>query len=98
MAHKHYADILVAPVISEKSNDKMIDLNKYTFTVAPSATKNDVARAITEKFEVKVVSVNLINLPRKPKKAGRYKFQSDLRRRAIITLAQGDRIAELTEV
>jgi large subunit ribosomal protein L23 len=98
MAHKHYADVLVAPVVSEKTNDRMIDLNKYTFAVDQRATKTDVARAIAEKFDVKVLDVNLINLPRKPKRAGRYKFQSDLRRRAIITLAEGERIAELTEV
>jgi large subunit ribosomal protein L23 len=96
-AGKHYADVLVAPLISEKSNDLMIDMNKYVFTVAPRATKNDVARAISEKYNVAVKHVNLINLPGKPKRVGRYKFESQIRRKAVITLAPGEKIADLTE-
>lgn len=96
-AGKHYADVLVTPLISEKSNDQMIDLNKYVFKVASGATKKDVARAISEKYGVRVESVNLMNLPGKPKRVGRYRFQSQVRRKAVITLAQGERIADLTE-
>lgn len=96
-AGKHYADVLVAPLISEKSNDMMIDLNKYVFKVAARATKNDVARAISEKYNVAVQDVNLINLPGKPKRVGRYKYESQTRRKAIVTLADGERIAELNE-
>jgi large subunit ribosomal protein L23 len=97
MPGKHYADVLVTPKISEKSNDEMIDKNQYTFVVAPDATKSDVRRAITEKYGVQVLSVNMINLPRKPKRWGRFNFEAHKRRKAIVTLAQGDRIPDLTE-
>jgi large subunit ribosomal protein L23 len=97
MPGKHYADVLVAPLISEKSNDLMIDLNKYVFAVAPRATKTDVANAIKEKYNVAVRDVNLINLPGKPKRVGRYKFESQVRRKAVITLAPGEMIADLNE-
>ena len=97
MAEFHYADILVCPVVTEKSNDLMIGLNKYVFTVSPRATKTDVRRAVSERFNVKVAGVNLINLPRKPKRAGTHKFKTNIRRKAIVTLVEGERIAELSE-
>jgi large subunit ribosomal protein L23 len=97
MAGKHYADVLVAPKVSEKSNDLMIDMNQYTFIVAQGATKTDVRRAIMEKYGVTVTNVSLINLPRKPKRFGRHSFMSDKRRKAVIKLAEGDRISDLTE-
>ncbi len=97
MAEFHFADILVCPVVTEKSNDLMIELNKYVFTVSQRATKTDVRRAVSERFDVKVINVNLINLPRKPKRAGMHKFQTGIRRKAIVTLAEGERIPELSE-
>lgn len=97
MAEFHYADVLVCPVITEKSNDLMIELGKYVFTVTSRATKTDVRRAVSERFNVKVASVNLINLPRKPKRAGTHKFKTNIRRKAIVTLAPGERIPELSE-
>ena len=96
-AGKHYADVLVAPKISEKANDVMIELNQYVFEVAQGATKTDVRRAIVEKYGVVVLGVNMINLPRKPKRAGRHAYMTDKRRKAVITLAEGERIPDLTE-
>ena len=94
---KHFADVLIAPKLSEKSNDAMIELNQYTFEITAGSTKPDVRRAISEKYGVTVVDVNLINLPRKIKRAGRFEYQTAKRRKAIITLAAGERIADLTE-
>lgn len=93
----HFADILVAPVISERTNDLMIQENKYVFMVTERATKCDVKRAISERFNVKVLDVNIINLPRKPKRAGRHNYMSAKRRKAIVSLAEGERIRELSE-
>jgi large subunit ribosomal protein L23 len=97
MAEFHYADILVAPVISERTNELMNTENKYVFLITPKATKTDVKRAITERFKVAVDTVNIINLPRKPKRLGRRQYMTPVRRKAIIKLAEGQQIAELNE-
>lgn len=97
MAEFHYADILVGPVITEKSNDLMIDLNKYVFAISAKATKNDVKRAVADKFKVTVADVNFVTLPRKPKRAGMRRYKTHVRRKAVVTLAEGQRIPELSE-
>jgi len=82
---KDYRDVLVAPVVSEKSYG-LLDENKYTFLVAPDANK-------TEKvFGVKVLSVNTMNRQGKNK---RTRFGDGKRKdtkRAIVHVAAGDRI------
>jgi len=97
MSGFHYADILVGPVITEKSNDLMIEQNKYVFAVSNKATKNDIKRAVAYKFNVQVADVNVVRLPRKPKRAGMRKYVTQIRRKAIVTLAPGERIPELSE-
>jgi large subunit ribosomal protein L23 len=97
MSGFHYADILIAPIISEKSNEMMMEYNKYMFHITPRATKIDVKRAVSERFGVDVESVRIINLPRKPKYAGRYRFKTGKRRKAIVTLGEGQHIPELSE-
>jgi large subunit ribosomal protein L23 len=97
MSEFHYADVLIGPVITEKSNDQMIELNKYVFAISSRATKNDVRRAVAEKFDVQVANVNIITLPRKPKRAGMRKYQTKVRRKAVVTLVEGQRIPELSE-
>jgi large subunit ribosomal protein L23 len=93
----HFADILVAPVLSERTNDLMINENKYVFMVTERATKTDVRRAVSERFKVNVKDVNIINLPRKPKRAGRFSYMTGKRRKAIVSLVEGERIMELNE-
>ena len=93
----HYADVLITPVVSEKTNEMMVKENKYVFVVAPRATKVDIRRAVSERFNVRVAKVNLVNLPRKPKRFGRHAFLSDRRRKAIVTLAEGQGIPELSQ-
>lgn len=97
MAEFHYADVLIAPIISEKSNEMMIELNKYMFHVSARSTKTDIRRAVNERFGVDVKCVHLINLPRKPKRAGRHQYLTGKRRKAIVTLIEGQSIPELSE-
>ena len=97
MAEFHYADILVAPVISERTNMLMEGQNKYVFLITTKATKNDVRRAVSERFKVEVGDVNIINLPRKPKRLGRRAYLTAVRRKAIVQVLGGQRIMELTE-
>jgi large subunit ribosomal protein L23 len=96
MGEFHYADILIAPVISERTNLLMESQNKYVFLITPRATKTDVRRAISERFKVEVGTVNIINLPRKPKRVGRRQYMTPVRRKAIVQVL-GKPIAELTE-
>jgi large subunit ribosomal protein L23 len=84
-------DILLAPVVSEKSYG-LLDENKYTFLVRPDANKTAIKQAVEKIFGVKVVSVNTINRPGKRKRT-RYGYgkRKDTKR-AIVSLAEGDRI------
>ncbi|HIW30634.1 MAG TPA: 50S ribosomal protein L23 [Candidatus Luteococcus avicola] len=88
---RDHRDILLAPVVSEKSYG-LLDENKYTFLVAPQANKTEIKIAVEKVFGVKVVSVNTIN--RQGKKR-RTRFGIGKRpdtKRAIVTVAEGQRI------
>jgi large subunit ribosomal protein L23 len=84
-------DILLKPVISEKSY-RLADEGKYTFLVAPGTNKTQIRQAVEEVFRVKVTSVNTVN---RPGKRRRTRFGWGRRpdtKRAIVGLAEGDRI------
>ena len=55
---KYLEDVLIQPLISEKSYDRIADSNSYTFFVHTSSTKPEIKRAVEEIFEVDVLSVN----------------------------------------
>ncbi|GAA2719870.1 50S ribosomal protein L23 [Cellulomonas aerilata] len=81
-------DILIAPVVSEKSYG-LLDEGKYTFVVDPRANKTEIKIAIEQVFSVKVESVNTIN---RKGKTRRTKFGMGKRKdtkRAIVTLREG---------
>ena len=84
-------DIIIRPVISEKSYD-MIAHNRYTFEVAKSARKPQIAAAITEIFGVTVTSVNTINVTGKPRRVRVAKGKTRDWKKAIVTLKEGDTI------
>ncbi len=84
-------DILIAPVISEKSYS-LLDENKYTFLVAPDANKTQIKLAVQDVFGVTVTSVNTHN---REGKRVRTRFGYGRRvatKRAIVTVAAGERI------
>jgi large subunit ribosomal protein L23 len=84
-------DILIRPVISEKSY-RLVDDGKYTFIVAPSANKTQIRQAVEQVFHVRVTGVNTVN---RPGKRRRTRFGWGTRahtKRAIVSLAAGDRI------
>ena len=84
-------DVLIAPVISEKSYG-LLDENKYTFIVRPDANKTQIKIAVEKAFDVKVSDVNTLNRQgkRKRTRAG-FGVRADSKR-AIVTLREGDRI------
>ncbi|EPE8672773.1 50S ribosomal protein L23 [Staphylococcus pseudintermedius] len=81
-------DILKRPVITEKSSAAMAE-DKYTFDVDVRANKTEVKKAVEEIFEVKVGNVNIINYKPKKKRMGRYQGYTNKRRKAIVTLKEG---------
>ncbi|WP_026453572.1 50S ribosomal protein L23 [Saccharomonospora iraqiensis] len=87
-------DVLIAPVISEKSYG-LLDDHKYTFLVRPDANKTQVKVAVEKIFGVKVVSVNTQNRPGKRKRT-RYGFgkRKDTKR-AIVTLSSESKPIEI---
>ena len=84
-------DILLRPVVSEKSYG-LLDEGKYTFIVALDSNKTQIRIAVEEVFRVKVTNVNTINRPGKRRRT-RYGWgKRPDTKRAIVTLADGDRI------
>lgn len=81
-------DIILSPVISEKSHDDLGG-NKYHFMVAPKATKTDVEKAIHEIFSVDVEKVNIISKHGKRKGMGRFYGATSAWKKAIVTV-RGD--------
>ena len=84
-------DILVAPVISEKSYG-LLDENKYTFIVRPDANKTQVKIAIEQIFGVKVDRVNTANRQGKRKRTRAGFGQRKATKRALVTLRAGETI------
>ena len=84
-------DILIAPVVSEKSYG-LLDENKYTFLVDPRANKTQIKIAVEQVFGVKVVSVNTINRQGKTRRTRYGLGRRANTKRAIISVAPGDRI------
>jgi large subunit ribosomal protein L23 len=84
-------DVLIKPVISEKSYS-LLDENKYTFVVSPDANKTQIKQAVEAVFSVKVESVNTLNRQGKRKRSKTGFGKRKDTKRAIVTLAEGNRI------
>ena len=84
-------DILKAPVVSEKAY-KGFERGMYTFWVNPNATKTDVRNAVQQAFGVRVVKVNVFNVEGKLKRTGKYQGRRPSRKKAMVTLAEGQKI------
>ena len=88
--------IIVRPVVSEKSVDLMEGQNKYTFEVLKTATKPQIAQAIEEIFDVRVIKVNTMNVAGKPRRVRFHQGHTRTWKKAIVTLAVGDSIELFT--
>jgi large subunit ribosomal protein L23 len=89
--HKDHRDVLIAPVVSEKSYG-LIDQNKYTFLVLPDANKTEIKIAVEKVFNVKVTAVNTINRPGKRRRTRFGWGQRNDTKRAVVSVAEGQRI------
>ncbi len=88
LSHK----IVRAPSVTEKSTQLREESNKYVFKVDPSATKVEIRAAIEELFEVKVVSVNTMNVKGKKKRMGRFEGKRSDWKKAVVKLAADNSI------
>ena len=78
-------DIIIEPVITERSNYDMQE-GKYTFEVNKNATKVEIANAVEKLFEVKVLKVNIINVNGKKKRVGYHQGETSAWKKAIVTI------------
>lgn len=85
-------DIILAPVVTEKTAGITADGNKVVFKVAKDANKVQIRQAVEEAFNVKVLNVNTINVRPKKKRVGRYTGATKAYKKAIITLAEGSKL------
>ena len=86
------SEIIIAPVITEKSQNLAQDGKTYVFKVAKNANKTQIKLAIESLFGVKVKSVNTLNTKAKDKRVGRYTGKTKTYKKAIVTLVDGQAI------
>ena len=92
MPELHIYDVLLRPVITEKTNE-MMEENKYVFEVAQDANKIQIREAVEEIFEVSVKKINTLVMPAKRGRRGRkYYRRKSQWKKAIVTLEDGDTI------
>ena len=85
---KSYADIIVRPLITEKSMDGVAE-KRYSFEVKKDATKAEIAHAVEAMFKkTKVVKVNTINMKKKPKRYGVHFGYTSEWKKAVVTLSE----------
>lgn len=85
------SDVIIEPWITEKSHGAMAE-NKYIFRVTKDADKKKVKSAIEGLYSVKVVDVNIINIPPKKRMYGRHEGKKSGYKKAIVKLKEGDKI------
>ena len=97
MADLKYYDVILKPVITEKSMGAMAD-KKYTFLVHTDATKNQIKEAVEKMFAgTKVKSVNTMNLEGKNRRRGMVYGKTAKRKKAIVTLTEESKDIEIFE-
>jgi large subunit ribosomal protein L23 len=88
---RHHHDVILAPVVSEKSYT-LLDEGRYTFIVHPDSNKTEIKQAVEAIFGVRVRNVNTLNRKGKSKRFGVKMGKRKDTKRAIVTLAEGDSI------
>ena len=91
-----YYDIIKAPIITEQSSKLIESQNAYTFEVDRKANKVEIKKAVEEIFNVTVVRVNTVNVLPKFKRMGKYEGYKQAYKKAIVKLAEGQKIDQFT--
>ena len=87
----HPNEVLLAPVVSEKSYSQIAD-RKYTFKVHKDAHRTQVRQAVEQLFDVQVESVNILKVQPKPKRRGMTRGTRPGWKKAVVQLREGDTI------
>jgi large subunit ribosomal protein L23 len=87
----HPNEVLLAPVVSEKSYSLITD-RKYTFKVHKDAHKTQIRQAVEELFDVNVTNVNVVKVQSKPKRRGLHRGSRPGWKKAIVQLREGESI------
>lgn len=85
-------DIIKGPIITEKSSEIAQNNNQITLSVDTKVNKIEIKDAVEKLFNVKVESVNTINVRPKKKRVGRYPGKTNKVKKAIVTLKEGSSI------
>jgi large subunit ribosomal protein L23 len=87
-----FHEILIRPLLTEKSTTLRESQNKICFVIHPQANKIEVKRAVEEVLKVKVEDVNILNVSGKIKRTGRFVGKKPDWKKAIITLKEGEKL------
>ena len=85
-------DVIRRPLVTEKSNIGREEQNLVTFAVDPRANKHEIRHAVEELFDVRVVAVRTMRMPRKTRRVGRFLGYKPAWKKAIVKLAPGQAI------
>ncbi|MCR5846219.1 MAG: 50S ribosomal protein L23 [bacterium] len=85
-------EVIIRPIVTERSFDQIEGENRYTFEVAKTSNKIEIAKAIHDIFGVDVVKVNIVNVKAKPKRVRAVPGYTRTWKKAIVKLAEGQTI------
>ncbi|MEW5926669.1 MAG: 50S ribosomal protein L23 [Gemmatimonadota bacterium] len=85
-------DVIVRPLLTEKSTQQLDALNAYTFVVDKGANKIEIASAVEKQFGVRVKSVRTMRYAGKDRRVGKYVGRRASWKKAVVTLQEGDTI------
>ncbi len=85
-------EVIQRPLVTEKSNIGREENNLVTLAVNPRANKHDIRRAVEELFDVQVLDVHTMVMPRKMRRVGKYAGHKPQWKKAIVRLAEGQSI------
>ena len=86
-------DIILRPIVTEKSSLAKETGNQYVFEVARDANKIEIAKAVERLFKVKVLSVQVMNMEGKKRRLGRFAGKRPDWRKAIVKISPKDKIS-----
>ena len=89
---KNPYQIILEPLVTEKTTTQKDQSNTVSFKVATSATKSQIKKAVSSIFGVKVEKVKTMNMSGKAKRLGRFLGQRSDWKKAIVTLGEGEKI------
>ena len=91
-----FYEIIKSPIITEQSTQLIESQNRYTFKVDKKANKVEIKKAIEAIFSVKVLSVNTVNVLPKFKRMGKYEGYKPAYKKAVVKIAEGEKIDAFT--